>query len=70
MHGGVSPSKAVSSLAGGGVAVGANWAIVVVGWATILVLLAFRRFRRLFVFLGAFSVKASVGRDPLRGVYA
>jgi hypothetical protein len=38
--------------------------------ATILVLLAFRQFRRLFVFLGAFSVKASVGRDPLRGVYA
>jgi tRNA A-37 threonylcarbamoyl transferase component Bud32 len=36
------------------VAVGANWAIVVLGWATILVLLAFRQFRRLFVFLGAF----------------
>jgi tRNA A-37 threonylcarbamoyl transferase component Bud32 len=28
--------------------------IVVLGWATILVLLAFRRFRHLFVFLGAF----------------
>jgi hypothetical protein len=52
------------------VAVGAKWAIVVLGWATILVLLVFRQFRGLFGFLGAFSVKASVGRDPLRGVYA
>jgi tRNA A-37 threonylcarbamoyl transferase component Bud32 len=36
------------------VAVGSSWVIVVLGWAAILVLLAFRRFRRLFVFLGAF----------------
>jgi tRNA A-37 threonylcarbamoyl transferase component Bud32 len=33
---------------------GSSWVIVVLGWGTILVLLAFRRFRRLFVFLGAF----------------
>jgi tRNA A-37 threonylcarbamoyl transferase component Bud32 len=33
---------------------GSKSVIVVLGWATILVLLAFRRFRRLFVFLGAF----------------
>jgi tRNA A-37 threonylcarbamoyl transferase component Bud32 len=35
---------------------GSSSAIVVLGWATILVLLAFRRFRHLFVFLGAFFV--------------
>jgi hypothetical protein len=32
----------------------------VLGWATIVVLLAFRQFRRLFGFLDAFSVKESV----------
>jgi hypothetical protein len=35
---------------------GSGVVIVVLGWATILVLLAFRRFRRLLVFLGAFFV--------------
>jgi tRNA A-37 threonylcarbamoyl transferase component Bud32 len=33
---------------------GSRRVIVALGWVTILVLLAFRRFRRLFVFLGAF----------------
>jgi tRNA A-37 threonylcarbamoyl transferase component Bud32 len=35
-------------------ALGSRTAIVVLGWATILVLVAVRRFRHLFVFLGAF----------------
>ena len=33
---------------------GSPWVIVMLGWGTMLVLLAFRRFRRLFVFLGSF----------------
>ena len=33
---------------------GSRGVIIVLGWATILVIMAFRRFRRLFVFLGSF----------------
>jgi tRNA A-37 threonylcarbamoyl transferase component Bud32 len=36
--------------------VGSPWVIVALGWVTILVLLVVRRFRHLFVFLGAFFV--------------
>jgi tRNA A-37 threonylcarbamoyl transferase component Bud32 len=50
------------------VAVGANWAIVVLGWATILVLLAFRRFRRLFVFLGAFFLVQALATYLAHGI--
>jgi tRNA A-37 threonylcarbamoyl transferase component Bud32 len=40
-------------------ALGSRWTIVVLGWVTILVLLAVRRFRHLLVFLGAaFLVQA------------
>jgi hypothetical protein len=40
-------------------ALGSRWVIVVLGWVTILVLLAVRRFRQLLVFLGAaFLVQA------------
>jgi hypothetical protein len=40
-------------------ALGSRWVIVVLGWATILVLLAARRFRHLLVFVGAiFLVQA------------
>jgi tRNA A-37 threonylcarbamoyl transferase component Bud32 len=35
---------------------GSPWVIVALGWATILALLVVRRFRHLFVFLGAFFV--------------
>ena len=50
------------------VAVGANWAIVVLGWATILVLLAFRQFRRLFVFLGAFFLVQALATYLANGI--
>jgi tRNA A-37 threonylcarbamoyl transferase component Bud32 len=50
------------------VAVGADWAIVVLGWATILVLLAFRRFRRLFVFLGAFFLVQALATYLANGI--
>jgi hypothetical protein len=42
--------------------------IAVLGWATILVLVVFRRFRRLFVFLGAFFVVQAVAAYVARGV--
>ena len=50
------------------VAVGANWAIVVLGWATILVLLAVRQFRRLFVFLGAFFLVQALATYLANGI--
>jgi hypothetical protein len=39
---------------------GSRWVIVVLGWATILVLLGVRRFRHLLVFLGAFFLVQAV----------
>jgi tRNA A-37 threonylcarbamoyl transferase component Bud32 len=54
--------KAVAELDSRGV-------IIVLGWATILVLVAFRQFRRLFVFLGSFFLVQALaaylaGADP------
>jgi tRNA A-37 threonylcarbamoyl transferase component Bud32 len=48
---------------------GSRAVIIVLGWATILVLVAFRRFRRLFVFLGSFFLVQALaaylaGADP------
>jgi tRNA A-37 threonylcarbamoyl transferase component Bud32 len=54
--------QAVAELASRGV-------VIVLGWATILVLVAFRQFRRLFVFLGSFFLVQALaaylaGADP------
>jgi tRNA A-37 threonylcarbamoyl transferase component Bud32 len=48
---------------------GSRAVIIMLGWATILVLVAFRRFRRLFVFLGSFFLVQALaaylaGADP------
>jgi tRNA A-37 threonylcarbamoyl transferase component Bud32 len=50
------------------VAVGSSWVIVVLGWAATLVLLAFRRFRRLFVFLGAFFLVQALATYLAHGI--
>jgi tRNA A-37 threonylcarbamoyl transferase component Bud32 len=47
---------------------GSPWVIVVLGWATILVLLVFRRFRRLFVFLGAFFLVQALAYYLANGI--
>ena len=45
-----------------------DWVIMVLGWATILVLVAFRRFRRLFVFLGAFFLVQALATYLAAGI--
>jgi tRNA A-37 threonylcarbamoyl transferase component Bud32 len=47
---------------------GSSAVIVALGWATILVLLAFRRFRHLLVFLGAFFVVQAVATYLANGM--
>jgi tRNA A-37 threonylcarbamoyl transferase component Bud32 len=47
---------------------GDPWMIVLVGWAAILVLLAVRRFRHLFVFLGAFFLVQALATYLANGI--
>jgi hypothetical protein len=49
-------------------ALGDPWMIIVVGWAAILVLLAVRRFRHLFVFLGAFFLVQALATYLANGI--